>query len=253
MNFGPLIFLAAFITLAVSWCGMVLAPQLQLGRQMPVVRPMPNPDYPVARPGLAQQGLQVYRSLGCAECHTQQVRPESADTYRGWGKRRTVAADFLYDQPVLTGSLRLGPDLANLATREPLAFAVPWKFATTNHLAELEHLLYRHLYSPRLTAPGSTMPAYRFLFEERELKTGQELEPLAFKLNDPAKGELPGKQVVPKREAQALVAYLLSLQADVSLFEAPIVKLEIQPLGTNAPAAAATNAAAGAATNAPAP
>jgi len=29
--------------------------------------------YPVARPGLAQQGLQVYRANGCACCHSQQV------------------------------------------------------------------------------------------------------------------------------------------------------------------------------------
>ncbi len=240
MNHGPFIFLAAFVTMAVSWCGMILVPQLQLGRQMPVAQAMPNPDYPVARPGLAQQGLQVYRSLGCAECHTQQVRPESADTYRGWGKRRTVAQDFLYDQPVLVGALRLGPDLANLATRDSLDFAVPWKFATTNHLAELEQLLYRHLYNPRATAPGSTMPSYRYLFDELPLKAGEARLPNAVDIA----GAAPGRQIVPKREAQALVAYLLSLRADISLFEAPIAKLQIKSAGTNAPAKGATNAPA---------
>ena len=32
MNNGPLVFLAAFFALASSWCGFVLAPQLQIGR-----------------------------------------------------------------------------------------------------------------------------------------------------------------------------------------------------------------------------
>ncbi len=32
MNYGPLVFLAAFFALASSWCGFVLTPQLQIGR-----------------------------------------------------------------------------------------------------------------------------------------------------------------------------------------------------------------------------
>lgn len=241
MNYGPLIFLGAFLTLATSWCGLVLVPQLQMGRQMPVPMQAPNPDYPTARPGLAQQGLQVYRSLGCAECHTQQIRPDSGDIDRGWGKRRTVAQDFLYDQPVLPGALRVGPDLANLGVRAPANFANPWKYQTaSNHVEELASRLYAHLHNPRAAVPGSLMPSYRYLFEERSLKAGQELDPQAIKVAD--------KQIVPKPNAQALVAYLMSLRADAPLYEAPIFKLEIKPLGTNAPPA--TNAPA--TTNAPA-
>ena len=36
MKQGPLIFLGVFFTLATSWCGLIFAPQLQLGSQQPV-------------------------------------------------------------------------------------------------------------------------------------------------------------------------------------------------------------------------
>ena len=35
-----------------------------------------------------------------------------ADISRGWGLRHSVAEDFLYDDLVQLGSLRVGPDLA---------------------------------------------------------------------------------------------------------------------------------------------
>ena len=74
MNHGPLVFLAAFFALAASWCGFVLTPQLQVGRlQQTNTVGGAAVTYPVARPGLAQQGLQVYRANGCAYCHSQQV------------------------------------------------------------------------------------------------------------------------------------------------------------------------------------
>ena len=45
-----------------------------------------------------------------------------------------------------------------------------------------------------------------------------------------------GYEIVPTREAEALVEYLRSLQSDVRLFEAPII--------TNAPAGSVTQQAA---------
>ena len=54
----------------------MLAPQLQLGRE-PQVKLAPTDNlYPVARAGLAKQGAEVYRSLGCVYCHSQQVGQE---------------------------------------------------------------------------------------------------------------------------------------------------------------------------------
>jgi len=74
VKFGPIVFLAALSTLAASWCGFVLAPQLQLGRELQATNLVNLAEmYPLARPGLAQQGAEVYRANGCAACHTRQV------------------------------------------------------------------------------------------------------------------------------------------------------------------------------------
>ena len=77
MNHGPLIFLGVLAALVTSWFGMIVQPQLQLGRAVPGTNMVePSVLYPQARPGMAQQGLEVYRSLGCATCHTRQVRQD---------------------------------------------------------------------------------------------------------------------------------------------------------------------------------
>ena len=47
------------------------------------------------------------------------IVPVGPDMARGWGKRRTVAEDFLFDSPVMPGSQRVGPDLANVGLRQP--------------------------------------------------------------------------------------------------------------------------------------
>src|SRR5579864_8007974 len=73
MNFAPLIFLSAFFGIACSLFGFVLTPQLQLGRLDQTNTVPAGAVYPVARPGLAGQGLNVYRANGCAYCHSQQV------------------------------------------------------------------------------------------------------------------------------------------------------------------------------------
>ena len=301
MNHGPLIFLAALFALAGSWFGFVLTPQMQVGHLQQTNTVGMAVAYPLARLGLARQGLDVYRANGCAYCHSQQVgqsatlcdvvlaepgtnqaaliaalgevksgwaeaearellgklpqpvlqgvRKEAAeaaiktlsvggakaelwlvpvgpDIARGWGKRRTVAEDFLYDSPVMLGSQRIGPDLANVGLRQP---DPNW------------HL--RHLYSPRLLAKDSTMAPYRFLFEKRKI----ERAPSADALHDLAVA--PGYEIVPKPEAKALVAYLVSLRADAPLFETPMTVPAAPAIesATNAPGTTSTSA-----TNAPA-
>ncbi len=326
MNHGPLIFLAAFFALASSWCGFVLAPQVQVGQLQQTNTLSGGATYPLARSGLAQQGLQVYRANGCASCHSQQVRqsgtlcdvvlneagtnepalvaalltlkcgilpteterriaaaakgnapaaiqawseadakelltrlpqpvrqgltkgeadaavknlnaagakaqvwivPIGPDLTRGWGRRRTVAEDFLFDYPVMPGRQRIGPDLANVGLRLPDA---NW------------HL--RHLYAPRLYEKESTMPPYRFLFERRRIERVP--SPEALSLPAEAAPE-PGYEVVPKQEARALAAYLISLRADAPLFVAPLTTVSVTDApATNAPPGSgpmATNAA----------
>jgi cytochrome c oxidase cbb3-type subunit 2 len=233
MNRGPLLFLAAFFTMATSWLGFVLVPQLQIGRQQQVELSDNGQLYPSMRPGTARQGEQIYRANGCFYCHTRQVRPKGfgTDVERGWGARpgevQSVNEDYLYDRPVMLGTQRVGPDLANIGLRQPDAMS-----------------LLKHLYNPRLITPNSVMPPYRFLFEKRKLKLGEQASAEALPLGDKVPA---GYEILPTDDALTLVAYLLSQHQDAILFETP-------PPPTNKVAAASsTNAPATAPpTNAPA-
>jgi cbb3-type cytochrome oxidase cytochrome c subunit len=74
MKNGFWIFLAVFVALGGSWCGFVLAPEMQLGGAKQTTILNTSDVYPVGRPGEATQGSSVYRANGCAACHTEQVR-----------------------------------------------------------------------------------------------------------------------------------------------------------------------------------
>ncbi len=259
MKNGFMIFLAAFIVLAGSWGVFVLAPQLQLGGAGQVAVLNSSDVYPLNRPGEANQGLTVYRANGCAACHTEQVQqtgvecevvlmsagkknpsavsnlvatlkltglteelaesaagqiteaggkaethivPTGPDIARGWGLRRSVAEDFLYDNPVQLGGIRIGPDLAGVGARS----------------LDLGIVL-QHLYAPKSVVKDSVMPPFRYLFEIKKKVDGR-FSPDALNL---PKGFAPadGYEVVPKPDAKKLVAYLLSLHADVPLYDAP--------------------------------
>ena len=130
------------------------------------------------------------------------VAPVGPDIARGWGLRRSVAADYLFDSPPLLGSQRVGPDLANVGLRLPDA---NW------------HLV--HLYNPRAEVKGSAMPPYRFLFTTRKVGRAPSPDALVFPAGFAPKA---GYEVVPTDAARALVAYLQSLRVDVPLFEAPM-------------------------------
>ena len=130
------------------------------------------------------------------------VVPVGPDIARGWGLRRSVAADYLFDSPPLLGSQRVGPDLANVGLR----------------LSEANWQLV-HLYNPRAVVQGSAMPPYRFLFVTRKVGAQPSADALVF----PA-GFAPkvGYEVIPTDDARAVVAYLQSLRVEVPLFEAPM-------------------------------
>jgi mono/diheme cytochrome c family protein len=272
MNNGPLLFFGIFATLASSFWALLLAPQLQIGGGQTVVLEATGAPYPSVRPGLAQQGAEVYRAQGCVECHSRQAHQTGVnfelwlaepgtnktelatvmarlkiadaarlieqapvrlvaglsmaqasslagqltngeakaqavlatlgpDIERKWGRRGSVTQDYLYDYPVLLGSQRIGPDLANFGARSGSLPAA---------------LILQHLYAPQSTMPKSMMPPYRYLFNKRKLAAGE--SPRAGAL--PATVE-PGFEITPRPQAEALVAYLLSLSADASLAEAP--------------------------------
>ena len=137
------------------------------------------------------RGRAVYIANGCLYCHSQQPRDPSVapDAERGWG-RPSVPADYTYDEPHLLGTMRTGPDLFNIAVRQP---SRDW------HLG--------HLYQPRAYLPGSIMPAYPYLFDERDgtaAAAGETVVALP-------PGVAPaGRRVVARQEALDLVAYLLA-------------------------------------------
>ena len=149
---------------------------------------------------------QITAAGGKSETH---IIPVGVDIARGWGLRQSVAADFLYDTPVQLGSLRAGPDLANVGARLPDA---NWQLV--------------HLYAPSAAAKNSAMPPFRYLFELRKLGDAPSPDALQFPQGF---APPPGCEVVPTPEARQLVAYLLSLKADAPLYEAPFTPVTTKP------------------------
>lgn len=202
MKRSSVLFFGAFAALAVSWTGVVLTNQVSYGRLTPVVDENEGVALPIALPGIAHQGRLVYQDLGCVNCHTQQVRRPGfgIDDKRGWGERQSLARDYIWEQPVLLGSQRLGPDLRNLGAR---------KDGQEGRDGRDWH--YRHLYNPQLTSPGSVMPPYRFLFETRKI-VGQASPHAIQHLLPAAEQPEAGYEIVPTPRAEALVSYLMSLR-----------------------------------------
>ncbi len=183
MNRGPYLFLGAFVILAFSWTAAILANQLGYGAVTPFYDDLAGQAFPAKQPGIVARGAKVYTDLGCATCHTQQVRRADlgSDLARGWGERASVGRDYIQEQHVQLGSNHIGPDLRNVGARY-----------------ENEDPLYELLYSP---SEDSAKPAYRFLFEETEIN-GQ-VSHDAIRVDTAA-----GSQVVPTERGRSLVAYL---------------------------------------------
>lgn len=175
------------VTLSLATSAMIVVPFLQLKDQ---------PAPPALKPYSSQElrGRAVYIANGCIACHTQQPSSTGAgiaDARRGWG-RASVAGDYHYDTPPLLGTMRTGPDLFNIGVRQPSA---DW------HLG--------HLFQPRAYVSGSTMPAYRFLFEVREEGAVREGE----RVVTMPPGAVPaGKAVLATPAALDLVAYLQGMK-----------------------------------------
>ena len=174
----------AIAILAYATVMLVIVPGIQIRTQAP-----PAGLVPYTKQQL--DGRQQYVSLGCVYCHSQQPRSYEhtlADAAQGWG-RPAVAADYVYDRPHQLGTMRTGPDLLNVGARLPSA---EW------HLT--------HLYQPRAIFDWSVMPAYPFLFEEKDQAQADDV---VVKL--PPGFRPQGKVVVARQEALDLVAYLQSL------------------------------------------
>ncbi len=176
-------FLGVLATLFLGWAALVGVPDVMISELQP---PQGLERYTAEE----LYGRSIYIREGCTYCHSQQVRPEGfgSDQARFWG-RPSVPADYVYDKPHLLGTMRTGPDLMNIGVRQP---------------SEEWHLV--HLYNPRIVVPGSIMPPFPYLFEEKPSAGPNERV-----LSIPDSLAPKGKVIVATREAMALTKYLLSL------------------------------------------
>ncbi len=96
---------------------------------------------------LELQGRDIYVREGCYTCHSQMIRPFRDEVVR-YGEY-SKAGEFVYDHPFQWGSKRTGPDLA----REGGKNSDSWH--------------YNHMYDPRSMSPGSIMPQYTWLLDNK--------------------------------------------------------------------------------------
>ena len=204
MNNKWLLALGILSTVTASLAGLVLIPNWQL-RDIKQIEDdsgylQPQTWFPDDH-RLQFPGRSVYIDLGCVYCHSQQVRPQGfgADIDRGWGNRRTVARDYMFDKPHLLGTMRTGPDLANIGARQK---SKDWH--------------YLHLYNPQITSPGSIMPQFPFLFAV--VRESRVIPSEAVKLPD--KWAMTPTYIVPKDRAKYLVDYLITLDKSYDVPEA---------------------------------
>jgi cytochrome c oxidase cbb3-type subunit 2 len=95
---------------------------------------------------LERLGRAVYIREGCWYCHSQYVRPVTGEDLR-WGPV-SEAGEYAFDLPHLFSTRRIGPDL----TRIGLKFSDDWHYA--------------HHWDPRLVAPDSVMPSFKWLYAQ---------------------------------------------------------------------------------------
>lgn len=93
---------------------------------------------------LEQEGRDLYVSNGCMYCHSQFTRPEDVTP-----SEPSEAGDFNYDKPHQLGTLRTGPDLANIGLKR----GDTWEIA--------------HFKDPRALTPDSIMPSFEYLNEHQ--------------------------------------------------------------------------------------
>ncbi|HET8828104.1 MAG TPA: cytochrome-c oxidase, cbb3-type subunit II, partial [Pelobium sp.] len=96
---------------------------------------------------LELHGRDLYIREGCVNCHSQTVRPFRSETER-YGEY-SKAGEFVYDFPFLWGSKRTGPDLH----RQGGKYSNAWH--------------YNHMMDPRTMSPGSIMPNYDWLLDQK--------------------------------------------------------------------------------------
>jgi cytochrome c oxidase cbb3-type subunit I/II len=104
---------------------------------------------------LERRGRKVYIREGCWYCHSQFVRPVTGEDAR-WGPV-SQAGEYVYDQPQMLGTRRIGPDLLRVGRKH----GDDWQAA--------------HHWSPRDVVPDSIMPRFPWLYKETDGKSVPQL------------------------------------------------------------------------------
>jgi cytochrome c oxidase cbb3-type subunit I/II len=120
---------------------MEIIPTFVIGSNVPQIASV-KPYTP-----LELYGRDIYIREGCYNCHSQMVRPFVDEVVR-YGEY-SKPGEFVYDHPFQWGSRRLGPDLHREGGRRSHVWHV------------------HHFRDPRSTSPGSIMPKYPHLFDDR--------------------------------------------------------------------------------------
>ncbi len=202
---------AVLTTLTILVGGLVEIAPMFTAKAGPETLPGVTPYTP-----LEVAGRDIYIREGCMTCHSQMVRPMRAELLR-YGEW-TRAGEYAYDRPFLLGSRRIGPDLQRVGGKYPDA----WH--------------YEHMKDPRSTSPGSIMPTYPFLLEDRydtaEIRrsvvalrragvpyTDAQIAELPMRVNAQADAIVErlgqaGIRTTRDREIVALIAYLQRLGTD---------------------------------------
>lgn len=102
---------------------------------------------------LELEGRDLYIREGCVGCHSQMIRPFRSEVAR-YGEY-SKSGEYVYDHPFLWGSKRTGPDLMRVGGK----YNDNWHF--------------NHMWSPQSTSAGSIMPAYKWLFDNKEADYSQ--------------------------------------------------------------------------------
>lgn len=188
MTRKSILFFGILATFLIAMFGMTILPKLFVDEHVKA------PEY--FTPFEITEGHRIFVREGCIYCHSKQVRPEGfgADVERGWG-RGSEATDYRNLLPHNLGTMRTGPDLANIGARQPSA---DWH--------------YLNLFQPRALNEHSIMPGYPWLFE----LVSVDARPGRSGIQLPPEFQIEGKKVLPRDEARYLVTYLLSLDQQIT-------------------------------------
>ena len=186
-NMGLLIFGILFVS-SIGGLAQILPTLAQPSMSAPAPGAAPHPPLQLA-------GREVYIRESCGLCHTQHIRPLLAEVKRHGPASQ--AGEFVYERPFLWGSKRTGPDLHRVGGK----YSDEW------------HRI--HLLNPRAVVPGSIMPAYPWLAQNRPdpaeiQKRMRALRILGHPYTD-EQIEGATQALEGKTEMDALIAYLQSL------------------------------------------